>query len=57
MTKDELIKSYEKRKAALEIWKTSAVINGTEKIVVQKQIQCFSKFIEELKNLNDRNDP
>lgn len=52
MKLEDLIKSYTKRKAALEIWKASAVIKGTEKIVVQKEIQHFSKFIEELKNLN-----
>lgn len=48
---DDLIKSYKKRKGALEIWKTSAVIKGTEKIVVQKQIQDYDKFIEELESL------
>jgi hypothetical protein len=51
MNKEELIESYTKRKAALELWQQSAVINGTEKVVVQKQIQCFSQFIEDLKNL------
>jgi len=53
MTKEELIKSYEKRKASLEIYRTGILVKEIDKLKLGIQIDCFSKFIEELKILDE----